>query len=59
MPNGGFAPSNGITVCSEHHWNAEQFHITGISLPGFSPEELYTKIGSSYEKAYFDSENLQ
>lgn len=59
MPNGGYAPSNGITLCSEHHWQAEQFHITGTSIPGFSPEELYTKIGSSYEKAYNDSENLR
>ena len=59
MPNGGYATSNGITVCSKHHLDAEQFHITGKSIPGFSPEELYTKIGSSYEKAYLDSENLQ
>ena len=59
MPNGGFAPSNGITVCSKHHWDSEQFHMTGNSLPGFSPDELYTKIGSSYKKAYSDSENLR
>lgn len=52
MPNDGYHLLNGITLCSEHHWYAEEFHMTGKSLEGFSPEDLYEKIGSSYEKAY-------
>lgn len=55
LSNGGYVKSNGITVCAEHHWECEQFHISGISSKGFSPEELYSKIGSSYEQAYIDS----
>lgn len=43
MPNGGYAPENGITLCPVCHRSAE----FGI----YSPEELYRKIGSSKEKA--------
>lgn len=59
MPNGGFVKSNGITLCSKHHWDAEHFHMTGESLPGFSPDELYKKINSSYDKALRDSNDLK
>jgi hypothetical protein len=59
VPNGGYAPTNGITLCSEHHWEAEQFHMSGVAKPGFSPEDLYKKIGSSYEKAVQDCEGLK
>ena len=54
MPNGGYVLSNGITLCSEHHLLAEQFHITNgqSPAPGFTPEELYKRVESSYEKAY-------
>ena len=58
IPNAGYTESNGITLCQKHHWMAEQFHMTGESLPGFSPDELYREISSSYEKAYEDSLNL-
>lgn len=57
--NGGYVPENGITVCQTHHLICEQFHITGTSVLGFSPENLYNKIGSSYEKAVAASEGLE
>ena len=60
MPNDGYTIWNGITVCSEHHIMAEQFHISGGETwePGFHPNDLYVKIGSSYEKAVEESEKL-
>lgn len=42
---------NGISVCDECHLKAES-HWNGIDpAEGFSPEDLYAKIGSSYEIA--------
>lgn len=61
MPNGGYVSENGISLCDQEHgchWKAEQFHITGKSVPGYSPEELYCLIGSSYEKAVIASDKL-
>lgn len=51
MPKGGYVAENGISVCDDCHLKAEQFWSTGIAVEGFSPEELYTKIGSSYDEA--------
>ena len=51
MPNGGYVKENGISLCSECHLKAEEFHQTGISHPGYSPEDLYQKIGSTKELA--------
>ena len=48
---GGYVVENGISLDSECHILAEQFHLTGISHPGYSPDDLYRVIGSSYEKA--------
>lgn len=58
MPNGGYCKENGISLCSEHHKLAEVFHSTGTAAPGFSPEDLYKMIGSTYEKAKAASEKL-
>lgn len=58
MPNGGYTLSNGITLCSDCHWKAEQFHMCGRPVDGYHPDDLYKKIGSSYEDARKDSENL-
>lgn len=44
-PDGGYTKDNGITLCGNCHLKAEQFHITGVSLPGFSPEELISMVG--------------
>jgi hypothetical protein len=63
MPNGGYVPENGITLCAGEdqdncHWKAEQYHATGTALPGFSPDDLYAKIGSDWMKAWEASEKL-
>ena len=55
LPFGGYVQENGISLCFKCHEYAEIFHITGISHPGYSPEELYAKIGSCYELAYTKS----
>ena len=57
MPDGGYVKENGITLCGEHHILAEEFHSTGIAAEGFSPEELYKKIGGSKELAQRVSNN--
>ena len=58
MPNGGYVPENGISLCPECHLKAEAWHSTGTALPGFSPEELYALIGSNLDKALEASERL-
>jgi hypothetical protein len=49
--NGGYVQENGISLCPKCHELAEEYHSIGVSHPGFSPDDLYKKIGSSYEKA--------
>ena len=54
MPGGGYVKENGISLCEDScHLKAEQWHISGgkEAPPGFSPNELYDEIGSSYAKA--------
>ncbi len=57
--NGGYVMENGITLCHTDHLKAEEFHATGVAAPGFSPEELYEKIGSSKEKAVEASKRIR
>lgn len=57
MPNGGYVLSNGISLCSCHHWEAEEFHRTR-GKSGLTPDYFYALIGSSFNKAYEDSEKL-
>jgi 5-methylcytosine-specific restriction endonuclease McrA len=61
MPNGGYVPENGITLCPVHHEEAEKFHITGGKewVPGKHPNDLYKIIDSSKELAIKESENLK
>jgi 5-methylcytosine-specific restriction endonuclease McrA len=59
MPNGGYVPENGISLCPVCHEKAEVFHSTGTPEPGFSPDELYAMIGSSYDDAFKASEKLK
>jgi predicted restriction endonuclease len=59
MPNGGYAPSNGISLCNEHHLLAEEWHATGSAREEYSANSLYKKIGSSYQKAHTESQNLK
>jgi len=58
MPNGGYVLENGISLCPECHEKAEVFHSTGTPVPGYSVEELYKKINSSYEKTVEASQKL-
>lgn len=58
MPSGGYVPENGISLCPECHIRAEVFHSTGTSVLGYSPEDLYTVIGSSYNQAVEASKKL-
>lgn len=57
--NGGFVLENGITLCHSCHEKAEVFHSTGTALEGFSVEDLYKKINSSYEQAVIASQKLK
>lgn len=51
MPNGGYVVENGISLCESCHMKAESEH-QGVTPPeGFSREELYNKIQSSYDLA--------
>lgn len=57
MPNGGYVLENGITLCPEHHLLAEEYH-NGKIIEGWTPDDLYKKIGSSWALAFFSSESL-
>jgi len=57
MPNGGYVKENGITLCPEHHLLAEEYHQGNI-IEGWTPNDLYKKIKSSYESAVKASERL-
>jgi len=59
MPNGGYVPANGITVCEDPcHLRVEQFHLTGEVEDGLAPTDLYTLVGSSHGQAIRASERL-
>lgn len=60
LPNGGYVPSNGISLCEPCHIKAGEHHITNGNswTKGFHPNDLYLMINSSYENAYEDSKNL-
>ena len=49
--NGGYNILNGISLCDDCHIKAEAYHTTGVAVENFAPEDLYTLIGSSFEKA--------
>jgi predicted restriction endonuclease len=59
MPNGGYVKENGISLCPAHHELAEVYHSTGTAHPGFSPDDLYRMVGSSYAEAVSASERLK
>lgn len=60
MPNGGYVKENGISLCEQHHLDAEEFHMTNGSrwIKGMHPDDLYEIIGSSYTLAVSKSEKL-
>lgn len=61
MPFGGYCIENGITLCTDRsrkedcHNKAEKLHSSGFAFLGYTPDDLYAKINSSYEKAYRNS----
>ena len=53
MPHGGYVKENGISLCDRGcHLLAEVYHQTGTPHPGFTPADLYRKIGVSFDEAY-------
>lgn len=58
LPNGGYVKENGISLCADYHIKAELFHSTGEPYPGYSPTDLYFKVGSSYNIALTASRKL-
>ncbi len=58
MPSGGYVKENGISLCTDCHLKAEEFHSTGIAVPGFSINDLYAAIKSSHALALAASEKL-
>lgn len=58
ISNGGYTLSNGITLCQEHHLLCEELHAIGKCEPEYHPDNLFKIIGSSYDKAIKDSNNL-
>jgi predicted restriction endonuclease len=59
MPNGGYVKENGIALCKKCHEKAEIFHSTGVIVEGWTPEDLYKLIDSSYEQAVEASGKLK
>lgn len=59
LPNQGMVISNGVTLCPDCHLKAEHFHSSGLSYPGYSPEDLYKKINSSFYIAEADSKRIK
>ncbi len=59
MPNGGYVKENGISLCAKCHELSEFYHSLGEAYPGYSPEDLYAKIGSNHDRAYAASERLE
>ena len=59
LPSGGYVKENGISLCPICHQKAEVFHSTGTAAEGYSVEDLYKKINSSYEKALEASNKLK
>jgi hypothetical protein len=59
MPNGGYVKENGITVCKNRCHLAVENYLAGHNInPSNSPYILYTKIGSSKDRAIEASKRL-
>ena len=61
ITSGSNVEENSITVCEDECYMAiETFHVTGGEkwVEGLHPDDLYKKIGSSYEIAYNKSLEL-
>ena len=49
MPNGGYVKENGVSLCPEHHVEAENF--LQFKTGEITPDLLYKLIGSSLDLA--------
>ena len=59
MVGGGFVKENGISLCKAScHLKAEEYLLGSVLHEGFSPDELYQKVGSNYEEAVEASKQL-
>lgn len=60
IANQGYVVENGISLCSDCHLLAEQYHLNKGEkwADGFHPNDLYVLIQSSKEKAISASELL-
>lgn len=58
MPHGGYVLENGISLCHDCHWKAEEWHRSEHQTwaIGFHPDDLYRLIGSSKALAIAQSE---
>ena len=54
MPNGGYVVENGASLCPKCHEIAEFWHTSDgeYFTVGYTPYDLYEKIGSSYQIAF-------
>jgi 5-methylcytosine-specific restriction endonuclease McrA len=61
MPNGGYVPENGISLCAACHQKAERFHESGGKEHErwYHPDDLYRTIGSSKVAAEEASKRLR
>lgn len=63
MPNGGYVKENGITLCDRsggcHEKAEDYFAAGGTQHPGFTPNELYSRISSSLVEAHEASMRLK
>jgi predicted restriction endonuclease len=60
LPNGGYVLENGVSLCKARcHLLAEEDLENVMKHPGFSKEDLYKKVGSSFEKALETSRKLK
>ncbi|MEK6235790.1 MAG: hypothetical protein N2C14_13865 [Planctomycetales bacterium] len=59
IANGGYVKENGVSLCkAKCHVLAESHHNGETPPNGFSPSELYNRIGSSLARAERASEKL-
>ena len=61
LPAGGYVLENGITLCPEHHQQAEVWHSTAGKdfVDGMKPDDLYKAIHGSRENAFLASKKLE
>jgi hypothetical protein len=60
MPNDGYAVENGASLCARCHVLVEAFHMSGgmFWISGMHPNDLYRRIGSSFDAALAACRNL-